>query len=261
LALSKEAFTNGGFFVDEFDRIFTSSLASNEYYQKIIAFLAVRKSATRNDILKFLKLGSGGTITGLLQDLEECGFIEIVRPLGVKPTSTLCRYEIRDAYLQFYFKFINPLKNKIQNDHFQEQPVLALNMDTYRKWLGFAFERWCRRNSHVIAKKIGFSAVQYDSGVYFNRQNFGSLEEGAQIDLLYKRSDRVITLCEIKYTSAPVGLSVVRDVERKLNLLKVGKTSSINKVLISANGAEKSVINKAYFDRIFTLEVNLPIYQ
>jgi hypothetical protein len=35
----------------------------------------------------------------------------------------------------------------------------------------------------------------------------GSNEEGAQIDLLFDHNDNVITLCEMKYTSAPYRLT------------------------------------------------------
>jgi AAA+ ATPase superfamily predicted ATPase len=254
LAICKESFVSGGFFTDEYERIFTSSLSKNEHYLKIIEYLAKRKFATRDEILNFLKLKSGGSISLVLQDLEDCGFIEQISPLGSKDTTTLCLYSIKDAYLQFYFKFIKPLNSKIEEGQFKEFPMLALSMETYRKWLGFSFERWCRRINHQIAKKIGFSAIQYESGSYFKRKNKNNQDESFQIDLLYKRADRVLTICEVKYTSAPVGVSVIKEVEKKLELLADKKRLSIHKVLISANGVDKSLQNKAYFDQIFTLE-------
>ena len=254
LAICKESFVTGGFFTDEYERIFTSSLSKNEHYLKIIEYLAKYKFVTRDQILKFLKIKSGGSLSLLLQDLEDCGFIDRIIPLGSKETTTLCLYSIKDSYLQFYFKFIKPLKNKIDNNQFKESPILALTMDTYRKWLGFAFERWCRRMSHLIAKKIGFSAIQYQSGSYFKRANIENSSTSFQIDLLYKRADRVLTLCEVKYTSAPVGVSVIKEVENKIELLGTKKTLSIYKILISANGADNSLKNRAYFDQILTLD-------
>lgn len=252
LAICNESFTRDGFFTDEYEKIFTSSLAKNESYLKIVEFLAKNRAASRDEILKFLKLKSGGSLTQLTEDLIECGFIEKITPVGSSESTTLCLYLIRDAYLQFYFKFIKPIRSKIDNNQYQENPMLALPMDTYRKWLGFAFERWCRRNNFVIAKLLGFAAIQFDSGSFFKRNK--KIDGGStQIDLLFKRADRVLTVCEIKYTAGPVGVGVIDEVEKKIKNLGL-ENKSIQRVLISANGADKSLIQKSYFDRILTLE-------
>ncbi len=60
LGLCRNSFTSGGFFSREYERIFTSSLAKNIHYKKIISFLSKKKFATRTDILRHLKIRSGG---------------------------------------------------------------------------------------------------------------------------------------------------------------------------------------------------------
>lgn len=251
--LGNESFLRGGFFVSEYKRIFTSSLAKNPDYQKIISYLAKNKYASRENIIKFLNIKSGGYLTGLLVDLEESGFIEKITPLGTGAKTTLCYYVIKDAYLQFYFKFIEPELGKINENHFEENALAALEMATYRKWLGFAFEKWCRRNSRRIAKHLEFSAIKYEVGSYFKRDHLKQ-NKGLQIDLLFNRKDRVKTVCEVKYTESPVGTSVINAFEKKIQLLDITKTESISRVLISARGADKSLKDRAYFDAIITLE-------
>ncbi|MCH9628003.1 MAG: hypothetical protein S4CHLAM2_16520 [Chlamydiales bacterium] len=124
-------------------------------------------------------------------------------------------------------------------------------MDSYAKWLGFAFERWCRRYNRVIAQILGFSGVQYKAGPYFSR---GTIKEdpGYQIDLVFDRADHVYTICEIKYLHSPAGIKVIGDMEKKLALFPNKGNKTIHKVLICNEGADSSVLERAYFDRIIT---------
>ncbi len=249
--LCQNTFTKGSFFSDEFEKIFTSSLSSNKFYKKIIEILAHKKAVDRNALAKTLKIQSGGSLSELMQDLQLCGFIEKLTPYNLGERSTLNRYAVADNYLQFYFKFILPLKGKIDKNEFHRNPVRALNLDSYRKWLGFAFERWCRQNSHIIAEVLGFSAVEYQAGPYFTRNH---PEINSQIDLLFDRKDRTLTICEIKYQQAPVSKSVVAEFERKIESLNIKKRKTIQKVLITASEPEPALKKMHYFDRIVTLE-------
>jgi hypothetical protein len=119
--------------------------------------------------------------------------------------------------------------------------------------LGFSFERFCRKHSQLIARIIGFSAVRYKSGAFFNRTTIKE-DAGYQIDLIFERADHVLTICEIKYTQEKVGVEVIEQFEKKLRLMPGRDNKTIEKVLISANGASDSLLSRAYFDRIITLE-------
>ncbi|KPA11950.1 phage related ATPase [Candidatus Magnetomorum sp. HK-1] len=75
-----------------------------------------------------------------------------------------------------------------------------------------------------------------------------------QIDLIYDRKDKVYTICEIKYQQSKVRPQVIEDFEKKLNLFPNSPKKTIHKVLITANGAEESLINMGYFDRIISFK-------
>jgi hypothetical protein len=77
---------------------------------------------------------------------------------------------------------------------------------------------------------------------------------GYQWDLVFDRSDKVLTLCEIKYSNAPVGMGVIREFEERLEKTPIETRKSIQRVLISVNGATEQLVEKSYFDRIITLE-------
>ena len=253
LTLTKESFAQGGFFSHEYQRIFTSSLSENKAYKVIIEFLSKRHHATRNEIATHLGVKSGGSMTAVLNDLELCGFICKYTPFNLKEGSLLSRYMIADNYLQFYFKFIKPLEKRIENGDFNKRPTEALNVETFNKWLGFAFERFCRKYQRVIAGILGFSGIEYQFGAYFSRStNKETL--GFQIDLIFDRKDNVYTICEIKYQTSKVGTKIIQQMEQKLSLFQGKKNRTIQKVLICVEGAEEALIARHYFDRIITID-------
>lgn len=253
IGICEQSFKKNSYFSDEKNRIFISSFATNVHYEKIIDYLSQVKFANKNDIEKHLHITGGGNLTNVLKDLELCGFIERYVPYQADSHSNLVRYCIADSYLRFYFKFISPLSDRIQLGDFNNAPLQALNMESYQRWLGFSFERFCRKHSLLIATIIGFSAVRYKSGAFFNRATIKE-EAGYQIDLIFDRADHVLTVCEIKYTQAKIGIDVIDSFEKKLNLIPDRANKTIEKVLISASGASDSLIARAYFDRIITLE-------
>ncbi|EKD51821.1 MAG: hypothetical protein ACD_62C00171G0002 [uncultured bacterium] len=253
LGLCHNAFVSDGFFVNEHKRIFTSSLAQNKNYKKIIQYLSKKRFATRNEILKHLKTESGGTLSALLLDLEMAGFITRYVPFYLVEKSALARYHISDFYLQFYFKFIQPIEKNIAAGDYNKNPISALPQTSYQTWAGFAFERVCKKFHRVIARILGFDSVKYRVGAFFSRET-QKQDAGCQIDLVFDRDDRVYTICEIKYTQGLVGLSVLKEFENKLAIFPNRKKHTIQKVLITTDGADTALTNRVYFDRIITLK-------
>jgi len=97
------------------------------------------------------------------------------------------------TFSQVINKFIKPIDSEIQRGFFQENPLLSIKMDAYQKWLGFAFERFCRHRNRLSAKILGFHGIHYRAGAFFNKRTQES-DPGFQFDLIFDREDRVITL-------------------------------------------------------------------
>ncbi|MBX9585819.1 MAG: ATP-binding protein [Gammaproteobacteria bacterium] len=253
IGICENSFKKNSYFSREHDKIFISSFAENVHYKAIVEYLSHRKFSTRGEIEKELNISSGGNFTNVLNDLQLCGFIEKYTPYNADEKSKLARFCIADNYLRFYYKFIRPIINDINQANFNHSPTQALNTESYMKWLGYAFERFCRKNHKIISTILGFSAVRYESGVYYNRGT-DKKSRGYQIDLIFDRADHVFTICEIRYTQSAVGIDVIDDFEKKIKLLDNPKSKTIEKVLISLSGATESLKNRHYFDRIITLE-------
>ena len=255
LGLVKESFITDGFFLGEFEKIFISSFASSELYRSIINELSKNRFLTRNDILNKLSYSSSsGGVSQRLIDLELTGFIDRYNPVNNAINSGLSRYTVKDCYLNFYFKFISPLLNEIKRKQFVNNQSIAMSNEEYMKWLGLQFEKYCRFNSSKIAEKLGFIGIKYSSGALFSRSLDRKNTSGFQIDLMFKRQDRVWTICEIKYRTSPADYSVVREFDLKILGLNVPKNITLQKVLVSASGATQEVLNSGYFDKVLTLE-------
>lgn len=174
------------------------------------------------------------------------------RPNTSKPgSSKINRYRIVDPYLVFYFRFIEPSARAIKLSRGRAALSRYLPESKYDVWCGQAFEFLCCRHHHLIAEKLGFGAVQYECGSWFGR---GADDRDAQIDLVFLRADRVITLCEVKFQNAPVGKGVIAEVEQKRLAFPNPKRQTIDTVLISASPPTQELICERYFSRILQLE-------
>ena len=67
---------------------------------------------------------------------------------------------------------------------------------------GYAFEQVCLHHIEQIKRRLGITGIESDVSAwsYVPKNND---ETGGQIDLVIQRADRVINLCEMKYSSAP----------------------------------------------------------
>jgi AAA+ ATPase superfamily predicted ATPase len=248
LGLCKHAFQKNSYFVEEYERIFTSSMSENPAYKKILEFLAGRPYATRKEIAKAAGISSGGGLAAMLLDLEQTNFIQSYSPLEKKPEAKNKRYQLIDPYLQFFLQFIKPKISKIRRGLYDAHPERTLDLPSWRAFLGLSFERWIRNNALMIAEMLGFRGIDFNWGAYFSKK-----EPKVQIDLIFERADKVTTIVEVKYTQSLIGKEVIKEFERKCAIYPA-KNQSIKKVLISASGATEDLKRAAYFDKIITLE-------
>jgi len=238
------------FFIDEFDRLFTSHFGKNQNYRLIIEFLAQKSFATRESIAKYLGIKSGGRISELLENLALAGFIEQYSPIQFQQAKRIHRYRIADPFLKFHFRFLAPMKDRIRKSSKTLPINKALPENKFSIFLGFSFELFCYNHAHQIAKILGFSAITYDFGSWFTRKN---LNDNSQIDSVFIRADNVITLCEVTFRKN-IDSAVIRDVEKKELILEKQTDKTIEKVLVTVYPPSKSVENSDYFTKIVLLE-------
>jgi len=244
-------FSASGYLVNEYDRIFASHFGKNPHYRKILSKLSRRLFATKEQIQESCRLGSGGRISEYLENLELAGLIERYAPLDKSGSSRMIRLRITDPFLMFYFRFVEPSLAKIRQARTGPIFTRFVPDNKYDVWRGHAFESVCHRHTSLIAEKLGFGAVNFDCGSWYSR----SPGKGrSQVDLLYLRADRVITLCEMKFRDSKIGAGIIREVEQKKRMLPNPKGMTIECVLISATPPTRDLFQERYFNRILQLD-------
>jgi len=175
----------------EFDRLMDALFASPSKYVQVLEVLHTKKKGlTRETIASLIDFGNGGNLTRILLDLEECGFIRRYKPFGKGKNRAL--YHLSDPFIAFHLTFI---RNADSENFWSSYTDNA----GHRAWSGYAFEQVCLAHVNEIKKAMGISGVHADVSSWMSR---GS-ENGAQIDLVIDRADRVINLCEIKFAKGP----------------------------------------------------------
>ncbi len=253
LATEELAFTPNGYFTNEYKRIFTSHFGKNPVYEKLIRLLAAHPyGLTRNKITATKNIGEGGRLTSYLRNLEDAGFIASTTPIDKKSTSKLINYEIIDPYIRFYFAFIEPNRKKIEAQGGPLFPAISRSAK-YRSWLGRSFEYTCRAHTYELSDKLGFRAVSYSAGPFF--RSASEATHGVQLDLLFDRADNVLLVCEMKYSQNKIGVTILKELERKESILtEFFPSKTILSTLITANGVTKEVQEHLGPNRIVSIK-------
>jgi AAA+ ATPase superfamily predicted ATPase len=233
-------FTRSGVLLNDYSKIFYSQFKEYRTYENIVRYLRDQPKTLEEIALK-LKMPSGGGVKVYLDNLEKAFFVTSYIPYNKQPHSKLKKYKLTDEYLRFYFKYVEPnirliTANRTRNLFSQ------LVKPFWSSWLGFAFENFCLKNAMYLAEIMGFEDHVIQWGPYFQRD-----DEGFQIDLIYLRNDRVLTLCEIKYYEKEVPITVVHEVKRKCDLIDVPRGYTLETALISRFGPEKALRELGYF--------------
>jgi hypothetical protein len=74
-----------------------------------------------------------------------------------------------------------------------------------------------------------------------------------QVDLIFKRTDKVITVCEMKYRAKKITAEIIPELQIKIGKLKIPKGYSVEKVLVAPNGASNELIQSCFFNKVINL--------
>ena len=182
-------FAEKGMLRNEFENLYASLFRNYDSHVKIVEALSKKvKGMTREEIINNTRLPDGGGLTKTLEELELCGFIRKYKAFGKKERQSL--FQLTDFFTLFYFNFMRD--KKFDDEHYWTN---FIENARHRAWSGYAFEQVCMAHLPQIKRKLGIG------GVLTNTTSWRSSEadNGAQIDLLIERNDKIINLCEMKY--------------------------------------------------------------
>jgi len=186
-------FSENALLRNEFKNLYAALFKHYEKYVQLVEILArKRKGLTRNEIIRLSKEKSGGGLTKVLDDLENCGFIRSYQYFDKKQRDKI--YQLTDFFTLFYFNFIKNEHPKPENYW-----ISMIDSPVHRSWTGYAFERVCMEHIPQIKHCLGISGVHTRYASWRSSES----ENGAQVDLCIDRNDSVINLCEMKYSINP----------------------------------------------------------
>ena len=188
--IDRVCFTKDGLLFNEFHNLYPALYENPERHIKVIKTLATKRSGlTRNEIINGTGLSSGGTITTVLDELAESGFITTYVPLDKKSKDAL--YRLTDEYSLFYLKFIEGTRSTGKDSWIQKAGTAS-----WKSWSGYAFENICLKHVKQIKRALGIQGVYSEESSW----KYNDKSNGAQIDLLIDRRDHCINICEMKFS-------------------------------------------------------------
>ncbi len=234
---------------NEFNRLFNSIFSDPEYMKLIIKSIGKRRiGITRDEIVKDMNISSNSKLTDSLNALINSDFI--IKYTPYREGNKKEYYKLTDSFCNFYLKFVEN-SNKLVND-FWASNITNQNVIS---WRGIAFETVCFNHINQIKKALGINGIDTSEEAWSKKGN--SNEEGTQIDMLIKRSDNVINMCEIKFYSGPFAIDKTLDyqIRYRLSLLEqvVPKKYSLRATLITTFGINRNEYS-SIFSNVITLD-------
>jgi len=208
--INRVCFIETGLLYNEYDQLYSSLFTNSEQHRQIARTLSkTKKGLTRQKMIQLTGLPSGGTLSKTLEELEKSGFIKREIPYGTNQNNSL--YQLIDHFTLFYLQFMSIKGKRIKDDWTKK-----INNPSWKSWSGFAFERICFAHTTQIKRALGLQAIESHISTW--QQGPNDTTDGAQIDMVIDRADRIANVCEIKFVNAEytIDKSYAKNLRNKL---------------------------------------------
>ena len=233
---------------DEFKDLFETLFKKDSAYVRIVEFLSgKRKGYGFKDIADHLSLPSGGDLTTMLNNLIDAG---IVRKNVHYLDRKTALYQLCDFFSLFYLRFVQG-KPGAQRDYFSKTFLTS----STSSWEGFSFELLCRTHLDAIRFSLGIYAIDYQA--YGFESKGDGANKGAQVDLVIERKDRVLHLCEMKFSrfEFEIDSDYMETLENKMGALsaRIGKLDTVQLTFITVAGIKANSYSN-YVNQTLTID-------
>lgn len=244
-ALDRLFFGSDAMMSDEYDRLFKSLFKDPTPYMDILRVLArAKQGITRDEILTQTKMTDNGHFSEYMMNLVKCDFIRYyyVKSKKIKKNDGL--YQLTDMFVIFYNTFVT---QPVTDEHYWS---MHINTPQINNWNGLSFERVCMLHIPQIKQALGIDRIGVE---HYSWRSKNSTEK-AQIDLLLERADRIINLCEIKYSIKEY--TIDKDEDLKLRnrqgtfVEETGTRYAVIPILISTFGMKTNMYSGGIYQQI-----------
>ena len=192
-------FEEGGALRGEYDELYNALFTNAGSYIRVVETLYRHKTGMeRKELIKATGM-NGSFIKTVLNNLVACDFISCRQVFGKANTMV---YRLKDFYTLFYLKFIagnHNLDSKWWTHHLADPGV--------RAWEGLTFEVICMEHHERIKQALGISGMATAVSTWRSEGDEEKELPGTQVDMVIERADRIIHLCEMKFSEGAFSLS------------------------------------------------------
>ncbi len=230
----------------EYERLFNVTFANRALSKRITEFLYKKKTGfSREEIIEGVGCSDNGDFSKTLNALLASDFVTSYAPFGLKRKKTY--YKLIDPFCLFYLTFVE--KKSAKEDYW----ITHYGKSETNAWKGLAFENLCFNHVRQIKDKLGIASV----GTEVMPWHYEDENEKGQVDMLLKRNDNVLNICEMKFYKDDYRADVEdfkktnRRIEKACSLLP--KRFSAQSVLITTFGLSYGEFSSV-FSNVVTLE-------
>lgn len=233
----------------EFEELFGALFTNTEKYTTVVKLLnSKREGMTREEIENSTEIDKS-VLSKVLNNLERSDFVLRYSQYGNKTKGAI--YRLVDFYTLFYYRFIDGFD--AQDEEWWSHNLQSPSIES---WQGLSFELLGFLHLAQIKQKLGISGIATAASSWRyvpskKKENERHDEKGGQIDLLIDRADRVINICEMKFSIKPYCITdsyekMLRD-RMRLFQEKTKTTKSLVHTFITtfgvAEGIGRSIVN------------------
>jgi len=207
-----------------------STMRKSRVYADLFSLLAQHKYGLPKSEACHLLGCSSSQFAKVTDEVLRCGYVREYRNMG-RPQHP--KYiMLVDPFILFHYRFIEPQRA----DPPRSWADFVSDQGRYHAWRGNAFEIVCLFHVRQLKAALGIGGVATTEYPWSSANR----ERGVQIDLVIERADKVVDLCEMKFTDEPFELTreAEREFAKKRGVFREETSSkaTIKTVLVSVNG-------------------------
>ncbi len=234
---------------EDFDEMFNDVITKQPTFTAQVVRTLLDSSKSVAEIAKALGISRGGRISEAMEQLEEAGIVsaDVAKNPQTGENARETRYRLKDNYSRFYLKYVEPVKEMIDQGAFSFGSLESL--DGWDSVMGLSFENLVVNNVRALVKPLGLEAAHLLSAApYSRRGGKNGKDGGVQVDLLIQ-ARRSICVVEIK-RRREIGRDVIDEVAEKVKRIPRPDNMSVRTALVYEGHLAPIVEADGYFDAV-----------
>jgi hypothetical protein len=231
---------------NEFANLYAALFKQPDNYLAVVRALSAKaQGLSRDEIARAARIADGGRLTKVLSDLELSGFIRVYHAFGKRRRDAT--YQLTDPFTLFYLRYMD--EPGYRDPHFWSDFATT---PTHTAWRGYAFEMVALLHTEQVRRALGIGGVLVDFASWTGTAG----GDKAQIDLVLDRSDGIINLCEMKYSSDTFAVDAAYEArlrrKRTVFTRATGTKKAAHLTLVTTYGLEHNA-HAAVFQSVVTM--------